>query len=81
MIDNNEADDKIIAVAANDMSMNYIWKIEDLLSYFHSEIKNFFGEYKKLEHKKLLAEDFQDSDIAKHIIGSSIAYYQSKFKK
>ena len=80
MIDNNEADDKIIAVAANDMSVNYIQKIEDLPSYFHSEIQNFFEEYKKLEQKTVLVEDFQDSDIAKQIIGRSIAYYQTKFK-
>ena len=79
MIDNNEGDDKIIAVAANDVSVNHIETISDLPAYLHSEIKNFFEEYKKLENKTVLVEDFQDAEVAKQIIIKSIAAYNSKF--
>jgi inorganic pyrophosphatase len=80
MVDNHEGDDKIIAVAANDVSVNYIERIEDLPDYIHSEIKKFFEEYKKLEHKTVIVEEFQNAEIAKQIIQQSVAYYQTKFR-
>lgn len=81
MIDNNEADDKIIAVAADDVSVSHVDGIEALPPYFHSEMKHFFEEYKRLENKTVLVEDFQDSTIAKQIIETAIADYDKKFRK
>lgn len=80
MIDNDEADDKIIAVAADDVSVNHIDTIRDLPSYFHSELKHFFEEYKRLERKTVLVEDFQDIDVARNIVSQAIKDYQVKFK-
>ena len=79
MIDNNEADDKIIAVAADDVSVSHIKDISGLPPYFHSELKHFFEEYKKLENKTVLVEDFQDTDTAKQIIQTAIEDYKKKF--
>ena len=81
MIDNNEGDDKIIAVCADDVSVNYITSMDELPAYFHSELKNFFEEYKKLENKKVLIEGFQDTETAKNIIQKSITDYQKEFGK
>lgn len=81
MIDNNEGDDKIIAVCADDVSVNHINSVDELPVYFHSELKNFFEEYKKLENKKVLVEKFQDADTAKKIINQSVIDYQKEFKK
>jgi inorganic pyrophosphatase len=81
MIDNNEGDDKIIAVCADDVSVNYINTMDELPAYFHSELKNFFEEYKKLENKKVLVEGFQHEETAKNIIEKSITDYQKKFNK
>ena len=50
MIDNGEADDKIIAVAAHDPSINYINNIEELPKHFFEELRHFFEEYKRLEN-------------------------------
>src|SRR5579875_2145026 len=50
MVDKGERDDKIIAVAANDMSVNYINDITDLPPHTEAEITRFFEDYKKLEH-------------------------------
>ena len=48
MLDNKEGDDKIIAVAADDVSVNDINRMEELPPYFHLELKQFFEDYKKL---------------------------------
>ncbi|MEK7432670.1 MAG: inorganic diphosphatase [Cyanobacteriota bacterium] len=81
MIDNNEGDDKIIAVANDDVSVNHINDISEMPEYFHSELKHFFQEYKRLENKTVLVEDFQDADMAKKIIEQSIFDYNAKYKK
>ena len=62
------ADDKIIAVAADDVSMKDITDISNLSSHFHSELKHFFEEYKRLENKDVQVEEFQDAATAKRII-------------
>jgi inorganic pyrophosphatase len=60
MLDNNEADDKIIAVAAHDMSVNHV-------------------HYKKLEHKTVVVEEFQNRATAHLIIQQAIEDYRRKF--
>ena len=80
MVDNNEGDDKIIAVCADDVSVNYIKNISELPPYFHAELQNFFEEYKKLENKQVLVEGFQNVEVAKKIIQKSIVNYQEAFK-
>jgi len=81
MIDNGEGDDKIIAVAADDVSVNYIDRVEDLPVYLHAEIRNFFEEYKKLENKTVLVDGFQPAGVAKQIISEAIADYDAAFRK
>src|SRR5690554_6825137 len=51
MLDQGEADDKIIAVASNDMSVAHINDISELPTHFLKELRQFFEEYKKLENK------------------------------
>ncbi|MBS1777974.1 MAG: inorganic diphosphatase [Bacteroidetes bacterium] len=80
MIDNNEGDDKIIAVAADDVSVNHIDDIEQLPSYFHSELKHFFEEYKTLENKTVLVEDFQNKEVAMQIVEKAINDYKAKYQ-
>jgi len=75
MLDGDEMDDKIIAVASHDMSVNYINNIEELPAHFFKELRNFFEDYKKLENKTVQVEDFQNASIAKDIIATSILDY------
>jgi inorganic pyrophosphatase len=79
MIDNNEGDDKILAVAADDMSVSHIHNIDMLPPHFISEMRHFFEEYKTLENKTVLVEDFQDAEVAKEIINKAIADYQKVY--
>ncbi len=53
MVDNGERDDKIVAVAKNDMSVNYTNDLNELPPHAVTEIVRFFKDYKKLEVKTL----------------------------
>ena len=79
MIDSGEEDDKIIAVATDDPSVNHISSIEELPKHFFHELKNYFEQYKVLENKQVKIEDFQAKDIAFNIISASIELYNQKF--
>lgn len=79
MIDSGEADDKIIAVAANDMSVNHINDISELPPHFIAEMRHFFEEYKKLENKTVKVEEFQNKQVAERIINESIKLYEQMF--
>lgn len=79
MIDSGENDDKIIAVASKDPSVNYIQSIEELPKHFLSELKNYFEQYKVLENKQVQIEDFQDKEAAFKIINEAIELYKKNF--
>jgi inorganic pyrophosphatase len=79
MIDNGQVDDKIIAVAAKDPSVNHISRMEDLPQHFLLELKNFFEQYKVLENKKVEIDNFQDQLISYRIINESINLYKDTY--
>ncbi len=79
MIDGGDADDKIIAVAANDPSVKHYNDIEELPRHFFDELRHFFEEYKKLENKTVVVEEFQGKETAQKIIKDAIAYYKETF--
>ncbi|HEU4472515.1 MAG TPA: inorganic diphosphatase [Flavisolibacter sp.] len=79
MIDSGEKDDKIIAVATKDPSVNHISSIEDMPRHFINELRNYFEQYKVLENKQVQIEEFQNKEIAYQIIEEAIAFYKEKF--
>ncbi|WP_423147537.1 inorganic diphosphatase [Rubrolithibacter danxiaensis] len=79
MVDNGEQDDKIIAVANNDMSVNYINDLEDLPPHTMTEIVRFFKDYKTLEHKNVTIEQLMGREEAVRVIKESLELYQSTF--
>lgn len=81
MIDAGKQDDKIIAVAVNDPSVNHIKSMEELPSHFLAELRNFFEQYKVLENKKVVIDNFQDRATALRIINDAIDLYKQTFKK
>jgi inorganic pyrophosphatase len=80
MIDSGMADDKIIAVAAKDPSVNHIRSMKELPQHFLLELKNFFEQYKVLENKKVEIDNFQEQGIAYRVIEASIKLYQETFR-
>ena len=81
MIDSGTMDDKIIAVAAKDPSVNHITKMEELPNHFLLELRNFFEQYKVLENKKVEIDNFQDKATACRVIEEAIRFYKETFKK
>lgn len=81
MLDEGKADDKIIAVAKNDMSVNHVVNVHDLAEHYHVEIRNFFEEYKKLENKKVLVNELLDKEAALEIITHDRQNYINQFGK
>lgn len=80
MVDKGEADDKIIAVAELDPSVSHINDVKDLPGYLCAELKHFFENYKTLENKKVVVDDFLSKEEAFRIIEASIQFYK-KHKK
>ncbi len=81
MIDSGQEDDKIIAVAAKDPSVNHITRMEELPQHFLLELRNFFEQYKVLENKKVEIDNFQDQLIACKVINDAIEFYKETFTK
>ena len=79
MIDSGEKDDKIIAVASRDPSVNHISSIDEMPKHFINELRNYFEQYKVLENKQVQIEDFQNKEIAYQIINEAIELYKQKF--
>ena len=81
MIDGDEEDDKIIAVAAHDISVNHFNELEDLPPHMLLEMQRFFEDYKALEHKQVTVERFMGREQAYRIIEESITLYNTTFSK
>src|SRR6476620_8477582 len=79
MIDSGDADDKIIAVAANDPSVRHYNNIEEIPQHFFDELRHFFEEYKTLEKKTVKVADFGDKAQALDIIEDAMLQYKNKF--
>jgi inorganic pyrophosphatase len=79
MVDNGEQDDKIIAVAKNDMSVNYIDDLNELPPHAMKEIVRFFQDYKALEGKNVTIEHLLGKPYAFKVIKESLELYHSTF--
>lgn len=78
MLDQGEADDKLIAVCAHDKSVSHINDIAEMPDHFMLEIRHFFEEYKRLEKKVVKIEDFQGARLAKKIFQHAVNDYKEK---
>jgi inorganic pyrophosphatase len=78
MLDQGEADDKLIAVHADDPEYSVYHSIHELAPHRMAEVKRFFEDYKVLEHKKVVVEGFQDRAQAIGILKAAVALYDEK---
>ena len=79
MIDTGDQDDKIIAVAAKDPSVNHISHVDELPKHFFTELRNYFEQYKVLENKQVQINNFQNKEEAFVVINEAIDLYIKKF--
>mgnify|MGYP004532803225 FL=1 len=80
MIDNEQRDEKIIAVAKKDPFLNVYQDIKDIPAHISSEIKHFFEVYKQLEHRETVVEEILGRKEAEEIIEKSIENYRKKIQ-
>ena len=80
MVDCGDADDKIISVAAHDPGVNHYNNIEELPKHFFDELRHFFEEYKKLENKMVVVEEFGDKSTALKVVQDAIDFYKETFR-
>ena len=80
MMDNNEEDDKIIAVHAHDPEYNSYSDISKLPKHKLTELKQFFEDYKRLEKKKVNINKFFGHEEAWDTVLRSIELYNKSFR-
>ncbi len=81
MYDNNELDEKIIAVPLGDPSYKDYDDIDQLPTHVFDEMMHFFEVYKTLEHKVTSVKEICHKQDAVEIIRKCIDFYNEKFHK
>jgi inorganic pyrophosphatase len=81
MVDQGEPDDKIIAVHMDDPEYSPYEQLSDLPPHRLTEIRRFFEDYKVLESKTVVIEDFKDHDEAVTVIRDAVDLYKKTFGK
>ena len=80
MVDNEEKDDKIVAVAKNDISINHVDDLDHLPPHTTIQIQRFFEDYKKLEHKNVVVEKIVGKEEAFKVVLDNIERYKNAFE-
>jgi inorganic pyrophosphatase len=76
MQDDGEPDDKIIAVHINDPSFNEYTDVSQLPKHVFKEIERFFKDYKALEEKTVVVDEFLDHKRALEAVIEAFALYR-----
>lgn len=79
MIDQGEADDKVIAVHAHDPEYSHYRCIDELPPHRMTEVQRFFEDYKALENKKVFVERFLPREEAIKSFNDARKLYQETF--
>lgn len=79
MIDGEEHDQKIIAVAKQDPFLNCYNDVSELPNHISAEIMHFFEVYKQLEGKSTMVDKILGREEAERIIQECIDKYNEKF--
>jgi inorganic pyrophosphatase len=80
MTDDNELDEKIIAIPFEEPQMNQWKDITDLPKHVFTEIQHFFSVYKSLEHTDTSLQEVENADQAREIIQKCLAMYKTHFR-
>jgi inorganic pyrophosphatase len=81
MIDNNQGDEKIIAIPSNDPTYNHYTDISELPAHIFDEMSHFFTVYKNLENKQTAVNEVSGRETAIEIIEKAITEYVEAFCK
>lgn len=76
MRDDKGIDDKIIAVSVHDPAVSHYHDHPELPEHTLREVKRFFQDYKVLENKQVVIDDFMGPDDATRIIREALDHYR-----
>lgn len=79
MIDNNQNDEKVIAIPYDDPNYNMYTSIDDLPKHIFDEMMHFFEVYKALEKKETAVKEIVGPEETIEIITSAIKSYKEHF--
>ena len=79
MRDEKGGDDKIVAVSVRDPAFADYTDKNQLPPHVVRQLKRFFEDYKVLEHKQVVIEDFLGPADAVAIIQAALALYRTRF--
>lgn len=78
MIDDDEQDDKVIAVPIDDMRFDHVHDLGDLNPHFTKEMQHFFETYKSIVNGKVEITGFEGKEAAKAAFEKSIVMYNEE---
>lgn len=79
MLDQDKADDKILAVPASDPIFEGYQDIKDIPQHFLKEVAHFFEVYKDLEGKRVKPVGWEPAATAKAEIDRAVGLYREKY--
>ncbi|NUQ01089.1 MAG: inorganic diphosphatase [Armatimonadetes bacterium] len=79
MVDQGQNDEKIICIHLDDPEYQAYADIHQLPAHRLHELRRFFQDYKKLEHKEVKVRDFLGPGQAMETIEQAMAAYQRRF--
>lgn len=79
MVDQDQNDEKIICIHLDDPAYADYTDVNQLPEHRMLELRRFFEDYKKLEHKEVRVQDFLGPDEALPVIAEALRRYSEEF--
>lgn len=81
MVDSGKRDHKILAVAVHDPEYNPFQEASQLPAHRLAMLRRFFQDYKMLEGKSVVVDDFEPATMALPIIEGALERYSQKRRR
>lgn len=80
MTDDDELDEKVIAIPFDDPQMNQWQDMSELPSHIFTEISHFFSVYKSLEHTDTSLQEVENAAAAREVVHKCLEAYKIHFR-